>query len=63
MAVLYGVRGLSDYFSRNTTITGSLQNGYKWKMEAGHRSFLRALLPVDSYAKIIQALMLEPPRK
>ena len=63
VAVLYGVRGLSDYFSRNTTGTGSLRNGYKWQMKPGHRSFLKALLPVDSYAKIIQDMMLEPPMK
>jgi PKD repeat protein len=63
VAVLYGVRGLSDYFSRNTTGTGSLQNGYKWQMNQENRSFLEALLPWDSYAKIIQDLMLEPPVK
>lgn len=63
VAVLYGVRGLSDYFSRNTTITGSLRNGYKWQMKPGHRSFLEPLLPLDSYAKIIQDLMLKPPVK
>jgi chitodextrinase len=63
VAVLYGVRGLSDYFSENTTETGSLRNGYKWQMKPGHRSFIEALLPVDSYAKIIEDLMLEPPIK
>lgn len=61
IAVLYGVRGLSDYFSRNTTGTGTLRNGYKWKMKEGHRSFIEALFPVDTYAKIIQDLMIEPP--
>ena len=63
VAVLYGVRGLSDYFSENTTETGSLRNGYKWQMKPGHRSFIEALLPVDSYAKITEDLMLEPPVK
>lgn len=61
IAVLYGVRGLSNYFSRNTTGTGSLTNGYKWQMKPGFRSFIEPLLPVDSYAKIIDALMLKPP--
>jgi hypothetical protein len=61
IAVLYGVRGLSDYFSRNTTDTGSLPNGYKWQMKPGHRSFIEPLLTVESYARIIDNLMLEPP--
>ena len=63
VAVLYGVRGLSDYFSMNTTDSATLRNGYTWQMKPGHRSFLEALLPVDTYAKIIQDLMLEPPLK
>ena len=63
VAALYGVRGLSDYFLRNTTITGTLRNGFKYQMKAGHRSFLEPLLSTDSYAKIIQDLMVEPPVK
>lgn len=63
VAVLYGVRGLSDYFSRNTTITGTLRNGFKYQMKAGHRSFLEPLLSNESYARIIQDLMVESPLK
>lgn len=63
VAVLYGVRGLSDYFTRNTTITGTLRNGFEYQMKPGHRSFLEPLLSPDSYAKIIQDLMLVPPVK
>ena len=63
VAVLYAVRGLSDYFSMNDTGTGSLINGFKWRMKPGYRSSLKALLPADSFAKIIQDLMLAPPEK
>ena len=63
VAVLYGVRGLSDYFSMNETGIGSLKNGFKWRMKPGHRSYLEPLLPPESYAKIIQDLMMVPPEK
>jgi len=63
MAVLYGVRGLSDYFALITTGEGVLSNGYKWRMEPGRRAYLKTLLPAESYAKIIQDLMLELPKK
>lgn len=63
ITVLYGVRGTSGYFTKNSTGTGSTPNGFKWELKPRHHSFLEALLPVDSYAKITQDLMLEPPMK
>jgi len=63
LAVLYAVRGLSNYFSMNDTGTGSLKNGFKWRMKPGYRSSLKPLLPPGAYAKIIQDLMLVPPEK
>jgi len=63
VTVLYGVRGSSDYFSMDFKGAGSLTNGFKWKMKPGYRSFLKTLQPADSYAKIIQDLMLESPLK
>jgi len=59
ISVLYGVRGLSDYFTMGTTGTGHLQNGFEYKIEPGHRTFVKPLISDDSYAKIIQDLMLE----
>ncbi len=56
IAVLYGVRGLSDYFTY-------LENVDKWQMEPGQRSFFKKRLANDSYARIIEDLMLEPPVK
>ena len=63
MAVLYGVRGLRSYFNEITSGTGSVPTVYIWQMKRGHRSALEAPLHVESYAKIIQNLMLEPPIK
>ena len=63
VAVLYGVRGLSDYFSEITEGTGSLRNGYKWQMKFGHRSYLKKRLENESYVQTIENLMLEPPQK
>jgi hypothetical protein len=63
ISVLYGVRGLADYFSMGTTGTGHLNNGFEYKIEAGHRTFVIPLLTDDAYAKIIEELMLKPPLK
>jgi len=63
MTVLYGVRGASGYFKQNTIGTGMLLNGYKWDLQKRKDSWLEYLLPEASYAKIINDLMLEPPKK
>ncbi|MCD6321738.1 MAG: nucleoside hydrolase [Clostridiales bacterium] len=63
ISVLYGVRGLSDYFSMETIGTGHLENGFQYQIQAGHRTFVKPLIPDDSYARIIEDLMLEPPLK
>jgi PKD repeat protein len=63
IAVLYGVRGVSDYFSKITDGSGSLRNGYKWQMKAGHRSYLKKRLENDSYVQIVENLMVAPPMK
>jgi PKD repeat protein len=54
MAVLYGVRGISDYFSE-------LKNVDRWGLKPGMRMALRMRLPKDAYALIIEDLMLKPP--
>jgi len=63
MAVLYGVRGLSDYFTDGSEGVGSLRNGYKWQMQAGYRTYLRKRLEDESYVWTIENLMLEPPQE
>ena len=63
ISVLYGVRGLSNYFTMGTTGTGQLNNGFRYKIKAGWRTFVKPLLTDEAYAKIIQALMVAPPMK
>ncbi len=63
MTVFYGVMGSSGYFTKITTGTGSLPNGFKWELKSRGDSDLKALLPADSYAKIIENLMVDPPMK
>jgi len=62
MAVLYGVRGLSNYFSEVTEGYGILNDGYRWKMQKGFRVYLENKLPDSEYKKIIEQLMIEPPK-
>ncbi|NQT24808.1 PKD domain-containing protein [candidate division KSB1 bacterium] len=57
MAVLYGVRGLSSYFSEETSGTGRLPNGYVWQMQSGFRSYLTNRLSNSNYEQIIEDLM------
>ena len=42
---------------------GSIPSGYKWELKTRNDSFLETLLPAESYAKIIEELMLEAPKK
>ena len=61
VAVLYGVRGNSSYFEEIDTGNGQLSNGFQWKMEPGRRMYLVNKLPTTEMAKIIEALMVQPP--
>ncbi|MBL7113466.1 MAG: PKD domain-containing protein [Bacteroidales bacterium] len=54
MAVLYGVRGIADYFSEPTDVD-------RWGLGPGRRLSLRTLLTRDEYARIIENLMIAPP--
>ncbi|NQT24807.1 PKD domain-containing protein [candidate division KSB1 bacterium] len=56
MAVLYGVRGISDYFTE-------LENVDRWGLKPGMRLSLKTRLTKDAYARIIEDLMLVPPLK
>ncbi len=56
IAVLYGVRGVSDYFT-------DLIDVDKWQMPPGQRTYFETRLNYDIYARIIENLMLEPSLK
>ena len=62
MTVLYGVRGATDYFTKNSNGIGSIPSGFKWELKVRNDSFLEALLPAESYAKVIEELMTAPPK-
>ena len=61
LAVLYGVRGVGDYFTEITEGTGKLSNGYEWGMQPGFRSYLDPKLTDSEYVNIIESLMIKPP--
>ena len=63
IAVLYGVRGLGDYFTEVTEGTGRLSNGYAWKMKPGFRSYLKVRLSDSEFVRIIEDLMIQLPRR
>ena len=63
LAVLYGVRGLGNYFTEITDGKGRLSNGYEWEMKLGFRSYLDPLLSDSEFVGIIEDLMLKPPEK
>ena len=63
VAVLYGVRGLGDYFTEVTEGSGRLLNGFEWKMKPGFRSYLDPKLSDSEFIEIIENLMVKPPRR
>lgn len=63
IAVLYGVRGLSNYFTEVTEGNGRLSNGYEWEMKDGFRSYLKVRLSDSEFVRIIENLMIKPPKR
>ncbi|MFC1619467.1 hypothetical protein ACFL45_05935 [Candidatus Neomarinimicrobiota bacterium] len=63
ITVLYGVRGTSDNFVKNSTGIGRLPNGFEWELKTRSDSFLEALQSPEVYARIIEELMLEAPAR
>ena len=55
MTVLYGVRGVSDYFK-------DLEDVDRWDLKPGMRLSVRTKLTKYEYARIIEDLMLVPPK-
>lgn len=62
VAVLYGVRGLSDYFEMKEIGTGRLSNGYSYNMKNNWRTYLETVLPGSDYEDIINGLMIQSPK-
>jgi hypothetical protein len=62
MTVLYGVRGACNYFSKTSSGTGSLPGGFEWEMKTRNDSVIESLLPGEAYARIIEDLMIKPPK-
>jgi len=62
LTVLYAIRGASGYFNVKTTTLGSLSNGHVWKLKSGHHSYLEAQLTNEEYAKIVEKMMIAPPK-
>jgi PKD repeat protein len=56
ISVLYGVRGVSDYFT-------NLESVDRWGLKPGMRSSFNTRLTKEAYARIIEDLMLVPPLK
>lgn len=54
MAILYGVRGISDYFTE-------LEDVERWQLGPGQRSSVHTKLTRDAYARIIEGLMMKAP--
>jgi len=63
VAVLYGVRGLLDYFAPKTSGYGILPNGYKWQMDDQRRFYLETKQPNEFYRRLIENLMTAPPQR
>ena len=63
IAVLYGVRGLSNYFTEVTEGEGRLSNGYAWEMKPDFRSYLKVRLSDSEFVRIIEDLMIKPPKR
>ncbi len=61
VAILYGVRGLSNVFVEITEGNGRLLNGYEWQMKPGFRSYLDVRISDEEFTRTIENLMIQPP--
>ena len=61
VAVLYGVRGLGDYFEEVAAGEGRLRSGFAWDMQPGWRTFLALRVDKQAIEAAIEALMVAPP--
>ena len=63
LAVLYGVRGVADYFTEVTEGKGRLSNGYEWEMKPGFRSYLDPKISDSELVRIVEDLMIRSLRR
>ena len=63
MAISYGIRGSSGYFTSINHGMGCLRNSYAWYLGEGSRTYTKPRLPLDDYRKLIGALMIKPPSR
>ena len=61
VAVLYGVRGLGDWFEEVATGTGRLRSGFEWDMQPGWRTYLALRVEKRVVEADIEALMVAAP--
>lgn len=62
VAVLYAVYGAGDWFEDIESGTGSLRNGYSWRLKPGWRTYVGPKRSEEEFAGLIERLMAEPPR-
>ncbi len=62
IAVLYGVRGLSDYFEMQETGSGRLRNGYTYSMKPDWRTYITTTFSNSFYEDLINELMMQLPK-
>jgi len=63
ITVLYGVRGSAGYFKNISSGKGSLPTGLEWEMQKRNDSVLKDLVAPGTYSRIIEGLIVEPPKK
>ena len=63
VAVLYGVRGLGEWFEEVVTGRGRLRSGFEWDMQPGWRTYLALRVEKRVVEADIEALMVAPPRR
>ena len=61
VAVLYGVRGVGDYFRLEATGDASLRNGFRMALAPGWRSYVLPARPAEDFKRLIEGLMTAPP--
>ena len=62
IAVLFGVRGAGSLFNVVEAGQGRLPNGYVWQLRAKWRMHATPRRETDAYVRLIDELMLRPPR-
>lgn len=59
LAVLYAVRGASEYFFEMDKGAGSLPNGFLWSMKPNYRMYLAPRMSNAELGKVVEDLMIQ----